>query len=244
MSDEALIQIITQISDTIIRSIMYDDHGHVIKITLSGDGQNDPPPDLWSLSHLRFLRLSHFDQMEHLPPEIGQLTQLQTLEVVKCTRLRALPMTLQSLAQLEILDLQQNHFEDFPIALFALPRLKTLDIQNNAIQILPDGIAQMHTLEQLKLDENPLRILPTTIGQLSNLRSLHITSSPLQSLPEEMYETQAVRKALSYAPSSASHFTSDWKPYLTHRFRPAFTSHYIASDGDQTASSFTSSRAQ
>lgn len=177
-------------------------------LDLSGRGLSEVPPAVFDFPNLRTLDLrdnqirslpAYIDKLRHLSElrldnnPLGQLPgrpikNLRALRVLSLqnTGLDELPAELAGLTDLETLNLDLNHFSEFPELIARLPALRQLTLANNALDKIPRTIKDLVQLETLDLDNCELAELPAAIGSLANLKTLHVAHNELRTLPAEI----------------------------------------------------------
>ena len=97
-------------------------------LTLSFTSFQELPYELENLKHLRFLNLSHNNDMNRLPETICNLCNLQSLDVTSCRCLEKLPRGMGKLVSLRHLFLENtDKITSFPKGIGRLKSLRRLD---------------------------------------------------------------------------------------------------------------------
>lgn len=100
----------------------------IIGLNLSRLGLTEIPPEIGSLSRLRWLTLDH-NQLISLPSEIGKLHDLRILDLSN-NQLTGLPAEFSQLSNLCHLDLNNNRLQHLPTALWQLDQLSSAPCNN------------------------------------------------------------------------------------------------------------------
>ncbi len=171
-----------------------NDAGRVVQLDLSGEwdldtqqcvvhGLSGPiPPELGSLSSLRYLRLTCNRLAGELPPELGSLESLVELSLNRNRLTGVIPPELGHLERLVKLSLNGNLLAgEIPPELGSLESLQSLYLSSNDLEgKIPPELGSLTNLERLLLDANNLRgELPPELGNLTNLESLYLDSNEL-----------------------------------------------------------------
>lgn len=133
------------------------------ELSLFGLKLTQLPPQLYELTHLESLDLSH-NKLGHLPPQVRQLSNLKRLHLTK-NELTKLPTELSQLVGLQSLSLNDNQFREFPLEVCLLPKLEWLNLNRNQLTKLPPEISQLTHLDWLRVSLNQLQKLPAEIVQ-------------------------------------------------------------------------------
>ncbi|HEU5381498.1 MAG TPA: CPCC family cysteine-rich protein [Ktedonobacteraceae bacterium] len=175
-------------------SAVYDEAGHLIKLSLHEDRRYESPdePDFLvfpthfhQLAHLRELYI--YATLGPFPKSICQLANLQAFVLSDFSYpVEAFPAEFAQLTKLRCLGLGELHWERIPPVIWQLRNLRVLDLSWNSLTSLPPEIGQLTRLRFLYLDGNHLDQLPVEIGQLTELEILHIWPHKLQTLPDEI----------------------------------------------------------
>jgi hypothetical protein len=134
------------------------------ELVVEGLELTELPPELWALSTLQILDISH-NQLTVLPPEIGALRNLHTLDA-RNNQLTALPPEIGNLSALTRLRVGNNQLTALPQEIENLSALTSLDIAHNQLVILPPMLGRLPHLRYMAAWDNPLIYPPqSTLGQ-------------------------------------------------------------------------------
>jgi hypothetical protein len=175
--------------DTERSSVVYDDAGHLIKLSLfdaSRDGSSfvEFPADFDQLTQLRELYI--YVSLTRFPTSICQLTSLRAFVLSAPYPADAFPSEFAQLSNLRYLGLGELKWAHIPPAIWQLRSLRVLDLSWNLLTSLPSEIGQLTQLRFLYLTGNHLHLLPAEIGQLTELKVLSVWPHKLQTLPDEI----------------------------------------------------------
>lgn len=84
------------------------------------------------------------------------------------------------------LNLEENHFSEFPCEVCSFPNLRTLIMSNNKLPDLPLDIGRLVHLEELIVKGNRFEELPVSLRQLKKLRVLDCSDNQLTELPDDL----------------------------------------------------------
>jgi Leucine-rich repeat (LRR) protein len=170
-------------------SIVYDDAGYVIKLSLY-DAMHDDlvlPTNFGQMEQLRELYL--YTSFTHFPLSICQLPSLRAFVLSGQEQVETFPPEFAQLNTLRYLGLGGNYWEDhLPPVLWQLHQLRVLDLSRNAISRLPPEIGQLTQLRFLYLQQNQIRWLPEEITQLTALEELGMWSHGLEPSPQAIVQ--------------------------------------------------------
>mmetsp|Transcript_30306 Transcript_30306/g.46268 ORF Transcript_30306/g.46268 Transcript_30306/m.46268 type:complete len:1197 (+) Transcript_30306:126-3716(+) len=150
------------------------------------------PAELWLLTRLETLVITHASLSNTMPPDIGLLSSLRKINffMMSDSSLGTLPSELGLLTSLTELNVAHNGIPgSLPREIELLSNLKTLDMRNNRLSgNIPSGIAHLTSLESVHLMMNGMTgTVPTQIGTLTNLETLNLGVNLLQgSIPSEI----------------------------------------------------------
>lgn len=162
--------------DTLRSSIVYDDAGYVIKLSLhdaASDGSSsfEFPDHFDQLTQLRELYI--YASLPHFPISICRLPNLRAFVLSEQRPICTFPPEFAQLSTLRYLGLGENAWGDYlPPAIWRLHQLRVLDLSWNALTSLPPEIGQLTQLRFLYLQGNHVRWLPDEITQLTALEEL------------------------------------------------------------------------
>lgn len=167
--------------------ITCDNNGHVIKISLNGNGlQGTVASSIFRLPSLTELDLGS-NQISFPFNGVAKASNLEVLnlESVGLNSLEGIGQA-TSLVSLQLTD---NDLTTLPSELFRLSNLQHLYLNYNKIQgRIPSGISLMSSLQELFLYRNQLTgQIPAAIGMLTSLKSLTLGGNDIGgTLPEEL----------------------------------------------------------
>ena len=167
-------------------------------------------PEIFSLSHLSRLNLSH-NHLEELDPNIYSLASLEYLNVFN-NNLEELPGELKDMPKLRELNAGLNRLVQLPRGFGICPALQVLDLTynnlttasfpgnfkylsgtlralylgDNELVSVPLEIGLFSKLEVLVLRDNNIRDVPVDIGRLPKLRELHLNGNQIHLLPPDL----------------------------------------------------------
>ena len=175
--------------DTMRSSVVYDEEGHVIKLSLfdgcaEEDGLLEFPEDFHHLTYLRELYL--YIVCQSLPSGLCQLPELRALVLARPMPVEGFPPAFAQLRTLRYLGLGEMGWSEIPAVVWQLPQLRVLDLSENWLTSLPPEIGQLTGLHSLYLYNDRLTQLPAAIGQLTQLEELGLSPHHLHTLPEEI----------------------------------------------------------
>lgn len=129
-----------------------------------------------------------------------------------------LPTNFGNLGNLEVLNLEHNHFDEFPKQLFQLQNLKKLYLNACGLVSVPPGIIHIYNLLELDLSDNDfssglcnelfalpklrdlylmnchLNKLPDVTGNLVGLEGLRVNNNFLTEFPDSLYTLKHLKK--------------------------------------------------
>ena len=156
-----------------IPSCLPNQHHYIGDVDLSANKLTSVPFELFCLSQMKILNLSHND----LTVLFDGKGFLPTLHEDADIEANSLSSTL-TCVQLETLRLDENRLTELPRELFNLPRLKLLFAVKNKIASLPENIWTAPALTTVNLSRNRLEVLPGPYG------SYDPSLTPVQSMPD------------------------------------------------------------
>ncbi|WP_420634967.1 Ig-like domain-containing protein [Candidatus Palauibacter sp.] len=174
--------------------VTVDGSGRVLGIDLSGqwDSENSVwirhglsgliPPEIGSLSNVRWLRLSENALFGPIPRELGGLAGLRELELAGNDLADAIPPELGGLSSLRVLDLGANRLSgSIPAELGGLTNLTRLALYANSLTgSIPPELGKLVNLEDMRLFINSLDgPVPAELGQLVRLAWLLLSYNNL-----------------------------------------------------------------
>ena len=148
------------------------------------------PPEMGQLANLQSLDLSNNLLAGFIPPELGQLAELKDLSLNNNQFTGRIPSELRNLSSLIWLDLSYNQFTGrVPSELGRLAELRSLDLNNNQFTgRIPSELGNLTKLDWLRISHNQLTgSIPPELGKLENLRVLLLQGNELSgSIPPEI----------------------------------------------------------
>ncbi|WP_299459516.1 leucine-rich repeat domain-containing protein [uncultured Microscilla sp.] len=175
--------------------------------------QEGLPPEIWQMTQLTALDLSHND-LQVLPEEILQLKNLRLLclesnpnldlkdafrKIKKMQSLRSLelshinyknlPIEIQQLRHIKQLGINFSHFMDEKDTLKKishLAKLESLYLHSCSLFDLPKEISLLKSLHTLSLENNELDEFPAELAQLPQLKRLSLRDNQLTELPDHI----------------------------------------------------------
>ncbi len=128
----------------------------------SNVGLSKVPPQLFSLSMLQALDLSH-NRFTVFPESLTVLRSLQRLSLAHNGTLQFPAHCCSAFAQLHALDMSFNRLATFPAEVAVMTALRVLHLDNNALEMLPVALGRVSSWESLKVEGNPLSCIPASI---------------------------------------------------------------------------------
>ncbi|KAG2458860.1 leucine-rich repeat-containing protein 47 [Polypterus senegalus] len=122
--------------------------------------------------------------------QVYDLSLLNYLEVSHCPSLRILQPELGKLLHLQSLILCRNGLVELPTTVGALRSLKVLDVSGNDLEIIPDELSQLAELNTLNVSCNKLQVLPGTLAGCLKLATLNCSHNRLTEIPQELFSPQ------------------------------------------------------
>ena len=113
------------------------------------------------------------NKLKKLPPEIITLTNLRFLDLSK-NKIVVIPAGIGELKNLQQLILSRNHIETLPKEIGNLKNLKYLNINQNDLMSLPSEMAELENLESLDLWSNNIDAFPQEMRKLKKLKTLDL----------------------------------------------------------------------
>ena len=165
--------------------------GRVDSLLLDGNGlRGSIPPELGTLTNLRFLSIGANYLVGSIPPELGKLTQLERLSMGQNALTGTIPPELGELAQVRILYLVQNALSgSIPPELGNLAALKFLNLNDNQLTgSIPSEFGNLTKLVSLHLQKNQLSgSIPPELGNLTKLEQVYLMHNQLSGpIPSEL----------------------------------------------------------
>jgi hypothetical protein len=202
--------------DTLRSSIVYDDAGRVIKLSLydaDSDGSSifEFPAHFDQLTQLRELYM--YASLAYFPMSICRLPNLRAFVLSEQRPVCEFPSEFAQLRSLRYLGLGENAWGDYlPPALWQFPQLRVLDLSWNALTRLPAEIGQLTQLRFLYLQGNHIGWLPDEITQLTVLEELGMWQHGLESSPQAIAQ---LHKLYEQAPALRCRIRSgDYEPCI------------------------------
>ncbi|KAI3693286.1 hypothetical protein L6452_33119 [Arctium lappa] len=170
----------TSYCDGSFQGVACDEFGHVMNISLQGNGLfGKIPPEIGQLKRLSGLYL-HFNGLHgEIPKEIAELTQLADLYLNVNNLSGEIPQELEKMANLQVLQLCYNQLSgSLPTQLGSLRKLNVLALQYNQFTgAIPATLGNLGTLQRLDLSYNrlfgsiPLKIADAPLLQVLDVRN-------------------------------------------------------------------------
>ncbi len=169
-----------------IRAAFYKNSTH---LDLSNFGLASLPKELWTLTDLDELSLSH-NLLHRLPPEIGLLSKLTKLSL-NGNKLLGLPSEIGNLKNLIELNLEFNFLRNPPQSLNFAQWLE-IYLLDHQFEGLPSELWTLENLKALYLGHNLLQSIPPEIRGLERLQFLSLRCNKLQELPSEFWDLECL----------------------------------------------------
>ena len=165
--------------------------GRVDSLRLAGNGlRGSIPPELGTLTNLRYLSIGANYLVGSIPPELGKLTQLEHLSMGQNSLIGTIPPELGELAQVSNLYLDQNALSgSIPPELGNLASLYRLELHDNQLTgSIPPELGNLAALAALHLFNNQLTgSIPLELGNLAKLEQLNLSRNQLSGpIPSEL----------------------------------------------------------
>ena len=214
------------LSDAPIRvwpGITTDGNGRVIRLDLFGENRLTGviPPELGSLTNLRYLRLFGNQQLTGaIPPELGRLTNLEGMSLHSNRLTGAIPPELGDLTNLESLHLTLNQLTGaIPPELGRLTNLESLYLGGNRLTgAIPPELGSLTNLESLQLSGNQLTgAIPPELGDLANLERLYLGGNRLTgAIPPELGSLPNLKSLYLRGNQLTGCIPSDWRYVISN----------------------------
>ena len=187
--------------------VVVDEQGRVSRLFLSNNGLTGSiPPEVGTVTHLRYLHLGSNRLTGPIPPEIGDLTRLEQLILYYTDLVGELPRELGSLSELFFLNIAQTVINpgagvegSIPPEIGRLSKLRTLWLHGNRFTgALPPELGQLRELRTMwiggvkgvrGLEDQPglTGSLPRELGELERLEFLWLEDNSLSGpIPPEL----------------------------------------------------------
>ena len=160
---------------------------HLTRLNLSHNRLEELDPNIYSLASLEYLNVFN-NNLEELPGELREMPKLRELNA-GLNRLIQLPRGFGSCPSLQVLDLTYNNLTNasFPGNFKYLSgTLRALFLGDNELVSVPLEIALFSKLEVLVLRDNNIRDIPVDIGRLPKLKELHLNGNQIHLLPPDL----------------------------------------------------------
>ncbi|XP_040987098.1 MDIS1-interacting receptor like kinase 2-like [Juglans microcarpa x Juglans regia] len=155
------------------------------------------PPQISSLSKLKYLDLSFNQFSGKIPPEIGKLATLKALHLGRNNLNGSIPEEIGRLNLLTEFYLYKNHIDGYiPSSLGNLSNLVILLLYGNELSgFVPPEMGNLSNLDQLDISQNHLTgPIPSTFGNLKRLTILHMFDNSLSGpIPSEIGNLKSLK---------------------------------------------------
>jgi Leucine-rich repeat (LRR) protein len=121
----------------------------VIKLDLRRQKLKSIPPEVFTLTNLKYLELSK-NKITEIPAEINKLTQLEYLNISD-NKLISLHSEIGKLTKLKYLNIGENDIYSLPPEIGNLQNLILLDAWNNNLNLFPEELKNLKSLKQFDL---------------------------------------------------------------------------------------------
>ena len=154
--------------------VQTDINGRVISLDIDSNRLSGSiPPQLGTLTKLRWLSLSSNDLVGSIPPELGNLTALEALVLNFGNLTGSIPPELGSLTHLRFLEINDNSLTgSIPPQLGNLTKLWALRLNDNSLSgSIPPQLGNLADLGRLRLSDNNLSgpIPPAVSAMIAHL---------------------------------------------------------------------------
>ena len=160
---------------------------HLTRLNLSHNRLEELDPNIYCLASLEYLNVFN-NNLEELPGELREMPKLRELNA-GLNRLVQLPRGFGSCPALQVLDLTYNNLTNasFPGNFKYLSgTLRALFLGDNELVSIPLEIGIFSKLEVLVLRDNNIRDVPVDLGRLPKLRELHLNGNQIHLLPPDL----------------------------------------------------------
>ncbi|KAL4580671.1 hypothetical protein LXL04_016872 [Taraxacum kok-saghyz] len=146
----------------------------------------DLPDGMWTLKHLKSLKLRHCQWLDKLPEDLCRSGCLEVLDF-QFTNIKHLPDSICLLKHLKYLLLDGCKFlEKLPEDVGHLECLEYLTLSRTKIKHIPDSICMLKYLKDLILNNSLLEKLPEDLGRLACLKMLLMEGTSISHLPQSI----------------------------------------------------------
>ena len=141
------------------------------------------PEEIWKLTSLEKLVVSHRSKLKCLPHSIGRLKNLKEITIKNNRETFALPPEIGNLTSLMELYLHDTYIQSLPLAVGKCKNLQKLVLRGTSLQTLPPSIGQLTNLREIFLAQmrnaqsvqrRYFQKLPDEIGNLTSLVKLRL----------------------------------------------------------------------
>ena len=170
--------------------VIPDENGRIVGLLLSNSlFSGEIPPEVGSLTALRWLDLGANQLSGKIPSELGNLVNLEGLKLGLNLLTGEIPSELGNLTSLRQLSLGSNQLSgEIPSELGNLANLEGLSLRRNLLTgEIPSELGSLVNLESLDLAVNQLTgDLPAELGGLTSLRWLNLRGNDFALMPEKL----------------------------------------------------------
>ena len=160
---------------------------HLTRLNLSHNRLEEIDPNIYSLSNLEYLNLFN-NNLEELPGSLSAMPKLRELNA-GLNRLIQLPRGFGTCPCLQVLDLTYNNLTNASLPAnfrYLSGTLRALFLGDNELTSVPPEIGLFSKLDVLVLRDNNIRDVPADIGRLPKLRELHLNGNQIRLLPPDL----------------------------------------------------------